>query len=99
MKSPHSRYRALCLLYLSFQTTNIFYSPDDAIATSVARFGEETRQGGGVVFNVKWRRYALSCGEIYADDVLIKDRLYKAVSVTDIFEQLNHLSSQEKQQL
>ena len=37
--------------------TNIFYSTDDAIATAAARFGEETRPGGGVVFNVKWRRY------------------------------------------
>ena len=35
----------------------IFHSPDDAIATAAARFGEETQAGGGVVFNVKWRRY------------------------------------------
>ena len=35
----------------------LFYSPDDAIATAAAQFGEETRAGGGVVFNVKWRRY------------------------------------------
>ena len=40
---------------------------------------------------------ALFCDEIYADDVLIKDRLYKAVSATEVVEQLNHLSSQEKQ--
>ena len=43
--------------------------------------------------------YALFCDEIYADDVLIKDRLYKAVSATEVVEQLNHLSSQEKQQI
>ena len=36
----------------------ILYLPDDAKATSAARFGEETQPGGGVVFNVKWRRYA-----------------------------------------
>ena len=35
----------------------MFYPPDDAIGTSAARFGEETQAGGGVVFNVKWRRY------------------------------------------
>ena len=44
-------------LYSEFQTTKIFYSPDDAIATAATRFGEETQAGGGVVFNVKWRRY------------------------------------------
>ena len=43
--------------------------------------------------------YALFCDEIYSVNVLIKDRLYKAVSATEIVEQLNHLSSQEKQQL
>ena len=43
--------------------------------------------------------YALFCDEIYAEDVLIKYRLYKAVSSKEIVEQLNHLSSQEKQQL
>ena len=37
--------------------TKIFYSPDDEIATAAERFGEETGPGGGVVFNVKWRRY------------------------------------------
>ena len=37
--------------------TKIFYSPDDEIATAAERFGEETRPGVGVVFNVKWRRY------------------------------------------
>ena len=57
MKSPHSRYHALFLLYRLFQTTKIFYSPDDEIATAAAQFGEETQAGGGVVFNVKWRRY------------------------------------------
>ena len=57
MKSPHSRYRALFLLYRLFQTTKIFYSPDDAIATAAAQFCEEMRSGGGVVFNVKWRNY------------------------------------------
>ena len=42
----------------------MFYSPDDAIATVAARFGEETRPGGGVVFNVKRRRYiwTFRCG-------------------------------------
>ena len=54
MKSPHSCYRALFLIYHLFQTTNIFYSPDDSIATAAAQFGEETRAGGGVLFNVKW---------------------------------------------
>ena len=44
-------------LYRLFQTTKIFYSPDDAIATAAARFGEETQAEVGVVFNVKWRRY------------------------------------------
>ena len=53
--SPHSRYRALWLLYRLFQTTGIFYSPGDTIATAAAQFGEATRQVGGVVFNVKWR--------------------------------------------
>ena len=43
-----------------FQTTEIFYSPDDAIATVVARFGEETRPGGGFVFNLKWIRYMIN---------------------------------------
>ena len=37
--------------------TEIFYLADDAIARASAQFGEETRPGGGVVFNVKWRRY------------------------------------------
>ena len=39
--------------------TEIFYSPDDATATAAARFDEEIRPRGGVVFNVKWRRYEL----------------------------------------
>ena len=39
------------------------------------------------------------CDKIYADDVLIKDKPYKSVSATEIVEQLNQLSSQEKQQL
>ena len=43
--------------------------------------------------------YAFFCDEKYADDVLIKDRIYKAVSATQVFEEPNHLSSQEKQQL
>ena len=43
--------------------------------------------------------YAFFCDETYADDVLIKDRLYKSVSATEVVEQLNHLSSQEKQKL
>ena len=43
--------------------------------------------------------YAFFCDDIYADDVLTKDRFYNAVSATEIFEHLNHLSSQEKQQL
>ena len=62
MKSPHSRYRALFLLYCFFQTTKIFYSPGDDMATPAAQFGEETRPGGGVVFNVKWRRLWKSHG-------------------------------------
>ena len=59
VKSLHSCYRALFLLYHLFQTKKIFYSPDDAVATATVRFGEETRAGGGVVFNVKWRRYQM----------------------------------------
>ena len=58
MKSPQIRYRALFLLYRLFQTTKIFYLPDDEIATAAAQFGEETRAGGGVEFNVNWRRCA-----------------------------------------
>ena len=47
----------LFLLYRLFQTKKIFYLSDDAISITPARFGEETRAGGGVVFNLKWRRY------------------------------------------
>ena len=43
--------------------------------------------------------YAFFCNETYTDDVLIKYRVYKEVSATEVVEQLNHLSSQDKQQL
>ena len=64
MKSPHSRYLALFLHYHLLKTTKILYLPDDVIATAAARFGEETRAGGGVVFNVKLRRYITSVGVV-----------------------------------
>ena len=43
--------------------------PDDAIATAAARFGEEMRSGGGVVFNVKWNIIIVSgsLGSMYDD--------------------------------
>ena len=37
--------------------------------------------------------------EVYADDVLIKDRKYQSVSPEEVVQQLNHLSSQQKQRL
>ena len=37
--------------------------------------------------------------EVYADDVLIKDRKYQAVSPEEVVRQLNHLSVQQKQRL
>ena len=37
--------------------------------------------------------------ELYADDVLIKDRKYQSVSPQEVVQQLNHLSSQQKQRL
>ena len=50
-------HRAQFLLYRLFHSKNLFDLPDDAISTAAACFGEGLRSGGGVVFNVKWRRY------------------------------------------
>ena len=55
--SPKSSHRAHFLLYRLFHSTKLFYLPIDAIATAAACFGNFLRAGGGVVFNVKWRRY------------------------------------------
>ena len=51
-QSPPCSFFALSLIPID----KVFYSPDDAIATAAARVGKETRAGGGVAFNVKWRR-------------------------------------------
>ena len=56
-KRPKSSQRAQFLLYLLFHSTNLFDLPDDSIATAAACFGKYLRAGGGVLFNVKWRRY------------------------------------------
>ena len=37
--------------------------------------------------------------EMYADDIVIKDRKYQAVSPDEVVQQLNHLNDQERQQL
>ena len=57
MTSPKSCHRAQFLLYRLFHSTELFDLPDDAIATAAACFVKSLRAGGGVVFNVKWRRY------------------------------------------
>ena len=41
-----------------------------------------------------WLRF-----ELYAEDVLIKDQKYQAVLPEEVVNQLNHLSSQQKQHL
>ena len=43
-------------LYRLFHSTKLFDLPDDSVATSAVCFGEGLRAGGGIVFNVKWRR-------------------------------------------
>ena len=55
-KRPKSSHRVQFLLYRLFHFTKLFDLSDDAIATAVLCFGEGLRAGGGVVFNVKWRR-------------------------------------------
>ena len=58
-ESEVTTHSLLCAVFaLSLIPNNkYFYSPDDAIATAAAKFGEETQAGGSVVYNVKWRRY------------------------------------------
>ena len=56
-KIPKSSHRAQFLLYRLFQSTKLFDLPDYVIAISAECFGEGLRAGGGVVFNVEWRRY------------------------------------------
>ena len=56
-KRPKSSHRAQFLLYRLFQSTKLFDLPDYVISTAAACFGEGLQVGGGVVFNVKWRRY------------------------------------------
>ena len=54
--SPKSSHHGQFLLYRLFHSSNLFDFPDDAIETAAACFGKGFRAGGGVVFNVKWRR-------------------------------------------
>ena len=53
----NSSHCALFLLHRLIHSTKLFDSPDDAITTAAACFGEGLRAGGGVVFKLKWRRY------------------------------------------
>ena len=55
-KRPKSSHRAQFLLYRLFHLTKLFDLPDDSIATAAACFGKVLQAGGGVVFNVKWRK-------------------------------------------
>ena len=71
MTSPRSSHRAQFLLYCLFHSTNLFYLPDDSIATAAVCFGKGFRDGGGVVFNVKWRRYKLKAMHIEYDTLNI----------------------------
>ena len=54
--SPKISHRAQFFLYRLFHSTKLFYLPDDAIVTATACFGKGLQAGGGVVFNVKWRK-------------------------------------------
>ena len=55
-KRQKSSHRAQIFLYRLFQLTKLFDFPDDAMATDAAYFGKGLPAGGGVVFNVKWRK-------------------------------------------
>ena len=57
LTSPKSSHRAQFLLFSLFHSTKLFDLPDDTIATSASWFGKGLRAGGGVAFNMKWRRY------------------------------------------